>query len=156
MCFLAFPHQYSHNFYFQSYRLLFSHASAEVRGENTPERKVTLTGDRTHNHQVMSSTRSLLSHPGGADRRSINMLQAIQAIAFSPITDRQINVMNDLWRTDNFNHIERTDIIMYSITCIQRPTKGSHKSGLLQQVVFKCKFYSVDFDKGYCIKTVVS
>ena len=24
---------------FQSHRLLFSHASAEVRGENTPERK---------------------------------------------------------------------------------------------------------------------
>ena len=27
---------------FQSHRLLFSHASAEVRGENTPERKVHL------------------------------------------------------------------------------------------------------------------
>ena len=26
--------------------------SAEERGENTPERKVTSTGDRTHNHQV--------------------------------------------------------------------------------------------------------
>ena len=43
----------------------FSHTSAEVRGENTPERKVTTTGDRTHNHQVMSPTRSPLSHPGG-------------------------------------------------------------------------------------------
>ena len=42
------------------------HASAEVRGENTPERTVTLTGDRTHNHQVMSPTRSPLSHPSGA------------------------------------------------------------------------------------------
>ena len=39
MCFLAFSHQYKHNFSFQSHRLLFSHASAEVRGENTPERK---------------------------------------------------------------------------------------------------------------------
>ena len=29
---------------FQSHRLLFSDASAEVRGENTPERKVTSTG----------------------------------------------------------------------------------------------------------------
>ena len=47
--------------------LLFSHASAEVRGENTPERKVASTGDRTHNHQVFSPTRSPLSHPGGAD-----------------------------------------------------------------------------------------
>ena len=42
--------------------------TAEVRGENTPERKVESTGDRTHNHQVMSPTRSPLSHPGGAGR----------------------------------------------------------------------------------------
>ena len=48
-------------------KLLFSHASANVRGQNTPERKVASTGDRTHNHQVMSLTRSPLSHPGGAD-----------------------------------------------------------------------------------------
>ena len=47
-------------------RLLFSHASAEVKGENTPERKVAKAGDRTHNHQVLSPTRSPLSHPGGA------------------------------------------------------------------------------------------
>ena len=32
--------------FFQSHRLLFSHASAEVRGENTPERKVASTWDR--------------------------------------------------------------------------------------------------------------
>ena len=51
--------------FFQSHRLLFSHASAEVRGENTPERKVASTWDRTHNHQVMSPTCSPLSHPGG-------------------------------------------------------------------------------------------
>ena len=38
-----------------------------MRGENTPERKVASTGDRTHNHQVMSPPRSPLSHPGGAD-----------------------------------------------------------------------------------------
>ena len=50
---------------FQSHRLLFPHASAEVRGENTPERKVASTGDRTRNHQVMSPTRSPLSHLGG-------------------------------------------------------------------------------------------
>ena len=36
------------------------------RGENTPQRKVASTGDRTHNHQVMSRTCSPLSHPGGA------------------------------------------------------------------------------------------
>ena len=52
--------------FFQSHRLLFSHASAEVRGENTPERKVASTLDRTHNQQVMSLTRSPLSHPGGS------------------------------------------------------------------------------------------
>ena len=37
---------------FQCHRLLFSHASAEVRGENTPERNFASTGSRTHNHQV--------------------------------------------------------------------------------------------------------
>ena len=52
--------------FFQSHQLLFSRASAEVRGENTPERKVASTWDRTHNHQVMSPTRSPLSHPGGS------------------------------------------------------------------------------------------
>ena len=50
---------------FQSHRRLFSHASAEVRTENTPERKFASTQDRTHNHQVMSPKRSLLSHSGG-------------------------------------------------------------------------------------------
>ena len=29
----------------------------------------------------------------------------------------------------------------YSITCIKRPLKGSNESGLLQQIVFKCRFY---------------
>ena len=52
--------------------LFFSHASAEVRGENTPEGKVASTGDRTHNHQVVSPTRSPLSYPGGADRQIDN------------------------------------------------------------------------------------
>ena len=51
---------------FQSHQLLFSHASAEVRGENMPERKFASTGYETHNHQVMSATHSPLSHPGGA------------------------------------------------------------------------------------------
>ena len=37
MCFLAFSHQYLHNFSFQSHRLLSSHASAEVRGKNTSQ-----------------------------------------------------------------------------------------------------------------------
>ena len=51
---------------FQSQRLLYSHASSEVRGENTPERKFASTVSQTHNHQVMSPTCSPLSHPGEA------------------------------------------------------------------------------------------
>ena len=47
---------------FQSHRLLFSHASAEVRGENMPKGKFTSTRNRTHDHQVMSPTGSPLSH----------------------------------------------------------------------------------------------
>ena len=37
------PVAYQHNFSFQSHRLLFLHAFAEMRGENTPERKVAST-----------------------------------------------------------------------------------------------------------------
>ena len=31
-----------------------------------------------------------------------------------------------------------------SITCPERPLKGSNDSGLLQQVVFECRFFLVD------------
>ena len=65
MCFLAFTRHYYHNFSFQSDQLLFSYTSAEVRGENAPERKLASTGDQTHNHQVMSPTYSPLRHLGG-------------------------------------------------------------------------------------------
>ena len=41
----------------------FLTCSAEVRGEKMPERKFASTGDRTHNHQVMSLGCSPLSHP---------------------------------------------------------------------------------------------
>ena len=68
MYFLAFLTPVLTHLSFQSHRLLFSHASAEVRGENTPERKLASTGSRTHIHQVMSPTRSPLSHRGGALR----------------------------------------------------------------------------------------
>ena len=43
---------------FQSHRLLFSHASAKVRGENMPERKFASTGYQTHNHQVVNPGRT--------------------------------------------------------------------------------------------------
>ena len=52
--------------FFQSHQLLFSRASAAVRGENMLERKFASTGDRTQNHQVMSLTRSPLSQQGRA------------------------------------------------------------------------------------------
>ena len=44
---------------FQSQRLLFPHASAEVRQSKIHQ-------NRTHNHQVMSPTPSPLSHTGRA------------------------------------------------------------------------------------------
>ena len=50
---------------FKSHQLLFPHASAEVRGENTPKRNLASTGYRTHSHKVPSLTRSLLSNLGG-------------------------------------------------------------------------------------------
>ena len=34
-------------------------------------------------------------------------------------------------------------VFKYSITCNQRPLKGSNESGLLQQVVFKYRFHLV-------------
>ena len=46
-CISWFSHTSTNNFSFWSHRLLFSHASAEVRGENTPARKVISTGDWT-------------------------------------------------------------------------------------------------------------
>ena len=51
---------------FQSHRLLFSHAAAEARGENMPERKFASNGYRTNNHQVMSPT--LTTEPHGRGR----------------------------------------------------------------------------------------
>ena len=48
---------------FQSHRPLLSHALAELRGENTPEKKLASTGSRTHNHPVTGPTRSPMSHP---------------------------------------------------------------------------------------------
>ena len=64
---------------FQSHRLLFSHASAEVSGENTPQRKFTSTGYRTHNHQVTSLTRSPLSHLGEANE-NYDMVKELRQI----------------------------------------------------------------------------
>ena len=53
---------------FLSQRLLFSHASAEVRGENLLERKFASNVYQTRNNQVMSPIRTPLSHLGGGFR----------------------------------------------------------------------------------------
>ena len=68
--------------FFPSHQLHFSHASAEVKGENTPERKFASTGDQTHNHQVMLPTRSPLSFPGGAptlDNQTTKQIKTFEA-----------------------------------------------------------------------------
>ena len=46
-----------------------SYLFAEVRGKNMSESKFASTEDRTHNYQVMSLTRSPLSHLGGAQKK---------------------------------------------------------------------------------------
>ena len=51
-----------------------------MRGENAPERKVASTGDRAHNHQVMSPTRSPLSLPGGAYAIGLSVETVIESI----------------------------------------------------------------------------
>ena len=84
MCFLAFSHKYSHN-----------HASAEVRGENTPERKVASTRDQTHNHQVMSPKRSPQS-PGLFSFREDKALHSIYMVGLKmkKISKRHFKVLN--------------------------------------------------------------
>ena len=65
MCFLAFSHQYyEHNFSFQSHRLLFSHASEEVGGENRPGKKFASIRIKLTTTRSLSPTSSPLSHPG--------------------------------------------------------------------------------------------
>ena len=56
---------------FQSHRLLFSHASAEVQGENTLERKFASAGERAHNHQSDTLT---TEPPGQGPKTSNNIL----------------------------------------------------------------------------------
>ena len=60
-CVFRLSHTSRNTTFFPKPWLLFSHASAEVRGENTPEKKFASTSYQTHNHQVMSLTRSPLS-----------------------------------------------------------------------------------------------
>ena len=80
---------------FQGNRLLFSHASAEVRGKNTPERKIASIGSQTHNRQVMSPTHTPFSHLGGVKglrtkliclKRKISLFEPILNFALSNAT----------------------------------------------------------------------
>ena len=46
---------------------------------------------------------------------------------------------------------------IYSVTCTQRPSNESNRSGFLQWVVFKCRFHQIDIRRGLIIIiTVVS
>ena len=61
--------------------------------------------------------------------------------------------IDQIKKKEKINRVLYTSICVscaryYSITCIQRLLKGSNESGLLQQVVFKCRFYEVDLRRG--------
>ena len=59
---------------FQSHRLLFSHASAEIRGENTPERKFCL--NRVSSSQPPGhESDTLTTEPHGRDKPVLNIQQ---------------------------------------------------------------------------------
>ena len=60
---------------FQSHWLLFSHASAEVRGENMKERNFASTRSRTHNHRVMSLDTLTTEPPGRGDPKERELLK---------------------------------------------------------------------------------
>ena len=68
---------------FQSHRLLFSHASAEIRGKKTLERKLASTVYQTHNHQVTSLTRSPPSHPSQSKTRSFGKELNVKCLLLS-------------------------------------------------------------------------
>ena len=79
-----------------------------MRGENTLEREVASTGDRTHNHQVMSPTRSPLSHPSGAmeilSKIYISILTkrlTFYAEAYEKLTESQAGFRNGYSTVDN-------------------------------------------------------
>ena len=83
---------------YQSHQLLFSHASAEVTGENTPERHFASIGSRTNNHQVMSPTRTTEPPRRGSEQmnaggNNIHITQTycnthiLQLVSFTAILD---------------------------------------------------------------------
>ena len=68
----------------------FSHASAEVRGENMPERKLASTGSRTDNHQVMSPTLSPVTEPSGQGSKNLELSK------FPAFTKYKLNMQLEL------------------------------------------------------------
>ena len=80
---------------FKSHRLLFSHASAEVRGQNMLERKFASMWYQTHNHQVMSLTGSPLSHLGGADRSGACNFAVFVCLL------KKINIGHNVWMVND-------------------------------------------------------
>ena len=74
---------------------LFSKATcAEVRGENMPERKFASSGYRNHNHQVMSPTRSPLSHPGRHNTTFITCFSRGERRKYARKKFRLVRVLN--------------------------------------------------------------
>ena len=89
---------------FPSHRLLFPHASAEMRGEYMPERNFASTGSQTHNNQAMSPTSSPLSLQDGAipARRRFFNAQKFIYVQFSAqkFLDSGGNVMSIIMQKD--------------------------------------------------------
>ena len=82
--------------------------------KNTQERKFASTGDRTHNHQVMSPTLSPLSHPGKKFARKFLRL------AFSPFITKFLKVL--------FNKVEQP---ICTVNSMQDLTTGVLLIGIL-------------------------
>ena len=68
-CVSWLSHTSTNTIFFQSHRLLFSHASAEVKGENMPEKNFASTRSRTHNHLVMSLTHHWATRVGSPEEK---------------------------------------------------------------------------------------
>ena len=104
---------------FQSHQLLFSHASAEVRGENTPERKLASTGYRIYNH-VISPTRSPLSTAGSGGGGGERKRNGIVANYYHRSRERNLPS-----RLSN-QRLRYTGSAMYlnECTCIQKSAIG--------------------------------
>ena len=102
---------------FQSHQLFFSHASAEVRGENTPERNF----NRISNSQPPGHESDALSHLGGANLISnAKLCQILQTD--SPFTAQSYQPIS----------------MVYSHTCGFCHIHCPHSSVTLQRMIGLC------------------